>query len=79
MKDSRYSGCWKGRGNKSGEQRARDDEKDNKVQSSVGGQIKNEQKVGSREVKLTKEGKQNGGRQRHRQEPSRTLRQQERS
>lgn len=44
----------RGGGNKSGEQRARDEEKNNKVQGSVGGQIQNEQKVGSRTVELTK-------------------------
>lgn len=44
----------RGRGNKRGEHRDRDEEKHNKVQGSEGGQIKNEQKVGSRTVELTK-------------------------
>lgn len=52
------SGGWIGRGNKSGEQRDGDEEKDNKVQGSVGAQIKDEQKVGSRTVELTKTRKQ---------------------
>lgn len=41
-----------------GEQRDRDEEEDNKVQGSVGKQIKSEQKVGSRTVELTKTRKQ---------------------
>lgn len=36
------------------EQRDKDEEKDKKVQRSVRGQIKNEQKVGSRTIELTK-------------------------
>lgn len=40
------------------ESKDRDEEKDNKVQASVGGQIKNEQKVGGRTVELTKSRKQ---------------------
>lgn len=56
-----------------GEHRDQDEEEDNKVQGSVGKQIKRERKVGGRAVKLTKMKKQSHWGRKKKEDPSRTL------
>lgn len=52
--DSGWERSWKGREIKSGEQRIKHEEENNKEWGSVGGQIKSEQQVGSGTAELTK-------------------------